>query len=93
MTSRRSARLQNREAQEPLEVQQREPIEAVRNNNKKRKSLAHSEGNTRTKKRATDLAIGRAKKPPSQAQFNSANNTLSSMPQEILGMILDNVSR
>jgi hypothetical protein len=91
--SRRIARLQNRETQEPVEVQQPTPVELVRGN-KKRKALAvYAQGSTETKKKATKSKVGKGNKPPSQAQFGSANDALSSLPPEILLMILDNVSR
>jgi hypothetical protein len=93
MSFRRSARLQNQETQEPVEVQQPTPVEIVRNNKNRKTLAAYAEGTTGSKKKALNSAIGKGNKPPSQAQFGSANDTLSSLSLEILYMILDNVSR
>jgi len=90
--SRRITRLQNQETQESVEIQHPTPVEAK--NNKKRKALAvYTQGSSETKKKATKSKVGKGNKPPSQAQFGSANDALSSLPPEILLMILDNVSR
>jgi hypothetical protein len=92
MLTRRSARLQNQETQELVEVQQPPPVEVVRNNKKRKAPVAHAQESTGTKKKATKSAKGKGNTLPSQAQFSSANDTLSSLPPEILHMILDNVS-
>jgi hypothetical protein len=92
MSSRRSARVQNQETQEPVEIQQPTPVEVVRNKN--RKALAaHAERSTGAKKRAINSVFGKGNKPPSQPQFSSAEDILSSLSLELLYMILDNVSR
>jgi hypothetical protein len=87
MSSRRSARLLNRETQEPVEFQQPTSVEVARNTRKRKAPAAQA------KQRATKSAIGKGNKPLSQAKFIATNDTLSSLPPEILYMVLDNVSR
>jgi hypothetical protein len=92
MLARRSARLHIQETQELVLVQQPTPVEDVRNN-KKRAPAAHAEESTRAKKKAIKSATSKAKEPPSQAQFSLANDTLLSLPTEVLYLILNDVSR
>ncbi|KAF1817037.1 hypothetical protein P152DRAFT_387111 [Eremomyces bilateralis CBS 781.70] len=98
MSLRRSTRLQNQVTQdgpEPVEVQRPPPVEVVRNNKKRKAPAPPAEGSTGPKKKATKPAIGntlgKGIKPPSQAQFSSSNDLLSSLPAEILFLILDNI--
>jgi hypothetical protein len=93
MTTRRSARLEYQDAQEPLEVQQPTPAEGARNSKKRKATETHTEESTKAKMMTTKGAIDKGKKLPSQTQFSSDIDTLSSLPPEMLDMIIENVSR
>jgi hypothetical protein len=93
MSSRRSARLRTKETKEPVEVQQPKSVEVARNKKDSKAREGHTHGRTGPKKRVTGSALDMANKPPSQAQFSPTNDALSSLPPELLYMILDNVRR
>ncbi|KAL6406684.1 RNI-like protein [Ilyonectria robusta] len=96
MATRRSSRLQKQVAQEPVEIQQPAPIEVVPS--KKRKApAAEPDATDKSKKKAPKLTTGKAKgkgkdkskEPPARTQLPSSNDDLSSLPPEILHMILN----
>lgn len=100
MATRRSSRLQKQVAQEPVEIQQPAPIEVVPS--KKRKApAAEPDATDKSKKKAPKLTTGKAKgkgkdkskEPPARTQLPSSNDDLSSLPPEILHMILNSVSK
>ncbi|KAH6890672.1 hypothetical protein B0T10DRAFT_324881 [Thelonectria olida] len=99
MAVRRSARIRNQETQEPVAVPVQQPAAVEAGKTKKRKAPAtKTEEDTKSKKQATQSAIGKgrgktkAKLPPVQSQLSSNDGTLSSLPPEILHMILDNIT-
>lgn len=96
MATRRSSRLQKQVAQEPVEIQQPAPVEVARS--KKRKApTAEPDATDKSKKKAPKLATGKgkdkSKEPPARPQIPSSNDALSSLPPEILHMILNHVSK
>ncbi|CAM1501380.1 Fc.00g105420.m01.CDS01 [Cosmosporella sp. VM-42] len=91
MSVRRSARLQSQETQELVEVQQSAPFELVRS--RKRKALAaRKEANAKRKAKVAHSTIGKGKDPPVQAQPSPTDGALSTLPPEILDMILNNIN-
>ncbi|KAF7558270.1 hypothetical protein G7Z17_g49 [Cylindrodendrum hubeiense] len=91
MSTRRSARLQKLDNPEPVEVLQ-PPATAELVKNKKRKAPADQTGETtRGKKRATKSAADNENETPVEPLASPANGTLSSLPPEILNMILNNI--
>ncbi|KAH7009707.1 hypothetical protein EDB80DRAFT_641816 [Ilyonectria destructans] len=98
MATRRSSRLQKQVAQEPVEIQQPAPVEVVPS--KKRKApAAEPDATDKSKKKAPKLATGKgkgkgkdkSKEPPARTQLPSSNDALSSLPPEILHMILNHI--
>jgi hypothetical protein len=92
MSLRRSARLEDQDAQEPVAVPEPTILGKARNSKKRKIPDAHGEWRTGAKKQATNLALGKST-ALSQAHSRPAIDGLSSLPPEILNMVLDNVSR
>ncbi|KAM6525148.1 hypothetical protein FALCPG4_010708 [Fusarium falciforme] len=88
MTLRRSARIRNQDAQGPPEPQQSQPVPL-----KRKAPPAKTQGIAKRKKSATEPAKPKAKsrQPNVQTQIISNDDALSSLPPEILNMILQSI--
>ncbi|KAJ4327625.1 hypothetical protein N0V84_001874 [Fusarium piperis] len=88
MTLRRSARIRHQETQGPPEPQQSRPVVPV----KRKAPSAKAEGSAKRNKSALQLTKPKAESRESNVstQLNSNHDALSSLPPEILSMILQN---
>jgi hypothetical protein len=93
MPPRRSARLQVLETQEWLDIQQPLPSEGIRNSKKRKAEATHAEGSAGAKKKARKSVISQRKEAQFEAPTSSCEDALSSLPLELLDMILENVRR
>ncbi|KAJ3542865.1 hypothetical protein NM208_g3876 [Fusarium decemcellulare] len=88
MALRRSARLQNRELQEPAKDQDVEQLE-----NKKRKAPAiDAEPDSDSRKKPKASAARKANKSSDQTPLGSSSDVLTSLPPEVLDMVLINMT-